>query len=469
MKKIFIFSLCFAALMVQAQRLHANNTVVQMIDGYEYTVNNDTIIACYDSVIAKEYYKDSVHRYTTIIAKTCYDTSTTQIPIYKNDTSWTYTTKNCHKVKTGGFWFWTTYKTVCDTTKTIKSITKVITGYTTSIKTTPYDCSTTSAGCDTFKNAIYVPAVTKKHCDTTYTSSTEFGAKLQGSVDSQLIGHKALLTKWSRTGVILPFMDGKKDNSIIQFLQQGYNVFINLSCNDPRNNPQPWFRDTVQYEKWLRTFFELYKPDFDAYKANGQRIFFGHDNEPLNQNYHGIDSLENYFTLGRTFNKVCHEYGMETADGASFVETIYAMLTGYNTRDANLSFKIYRQRKYITLMKSAGFDLANSHWGINDDSVTDNEAQITTDYLSQQIGIPACSNEYHYYMATTQAGTIAKGVNAWKKTKCQFVIVWDGDHIEGVIINKKDNSFQGSPADMLVTSDGKLTPLGEQYRDAIKP
>jgi hypothetical protein len=369
MKKIFFFLLCLASLVTQAQ-----------------------IVTCHTDTLQQGYYKDSIKCYTVVVPKVCTDT-----------VGYNYFTSNCHKVKISLY----NRKRVCDTIKIPIANTR--------------DCSTSYTKCDTLKNYFYFPPVTKISCDTTYAPA-QFGAKLQGKVDSQLIGHKALLTTWNRTGVILPFMDGKKDNSIMQFLQSGYNVFINLSCNDPRNNPQPWYRDTVQYEKWLRTFFQLYKTDFDAYKAKGQRIVFGHDNEPLNQNYHGTDSIENYFTLARTFNKVCHENGMETADGSSFVETIYALLTGYNTKDANLSFKIYRQAKYIALMKTAGFNLSNSHWGINDDSVTDNEAQIATDYLVAQIGIPTCSNEYHYYMATSAKGTIAKVLMHGKKQNASLLL-----------------------------------------------
>jgi hypothetical protein len=200
---------------------------------------------------------------------------------------------------------------------------------------------------NTSKIAYWDSAVTTCHTDTLKGLRdsippafivTEFGAKLQGDVDSQIVALNKMGVTWVRSGLILGSYNGERDKGIDKYFANGFHVALNLTWSATK--PSPFCTDTALYASKLRLFFKTYAADFIR---NGGFVMC--ENEPMNLGYYGDAPIENYIALCRIFVRIAAEYGVQSADGCTFVE--YLSMASAGSWGSRLDAKIATQAKLL--------------------------------------------------------------------------------------------------------------------------
>jgi len=285
-------------------------------------------------------------------------------------------------------------------------------------------------------------------------TTTEFGAKLQGDVDSQIVALKAMGATWVRTGIILSQYTGGRDKAIDKYFAAGLHVALNLTWSATK--PAPFCTDTTLYANKLRLFFKTYAADFIK---NGGFVMC--ENEPMNLGYYGSAPIEDYITLCKIFVRIAAENGIKSADGCTFVEYLNLARTG--NWSSRFDEKMATQKKLLAAFKTIPFTYLNVHLLIKDDQLQTDLIKNSLDYLRAQTGHDlVVTNEYHFENCTAGSGIAKTTIAEWKKAKVGVCIVWSGDKVDGVLL-KGGNS----EADAL--SNGTvLTDFGKDYSAAIK-
>lgn len=280
-----------------------------------------------------------------------------------------------------------------------------------------------------------------------------FGAKLQGSVDDQLVSLQALNATWVRTSVILQSFTGI-EKGLDKYLDAGLKVACNLRWTNVV--PSPFCTDTLSYIAKEKLFLDRYA---EKIKKNGGVILC--ENEPMNLGYYGTAPIENYITLLKVFVRIAQPYNINTSDGCLFIEYLDAARTG-NIPD-RIKDKIATQAKLIAAYKTIPLTYINVHVAIHDDALETDMIKNALTYLRTQTGkLNVITNEYHYETCTAKSGITTKTISEWRKSGVLICIVWSGDQLEG------EPSTSGNSPAMALSLDAALTPLGISQRDAIK-
>ncbi len=269
---------------------------------------------------------------------------------------------------------------------------------------------------------------------------TQFGAKIQdGNSDEQIAVLNQLGLNIARpTSVDLTTFTGV-EKRLDDFINAGIQCIVNVN-NQNSNATLAFPKDLALYEKKLRTFLNYY-----ATKLKANKAVVVIENEPTNRNYY-FDPIEDYIAELQVAVRVCHEYGVQVADGCTHIEIITSILNGDKHPPKGQADVI----KLIAAYKTIPLDYCNLHTRAIG-TYPDGQIIAAVNYLRYQTGHQVISNEWH--LENAQDGVVSNMVDQWKASGVIYSLIWGGGG--------------QSPADA-INIGTTLTTLGEEYKAAVR-